>query len=264
IPVFPGTNCEYESARAVDNAGGEAEIFVVKTLTPDLMRESVKEFALKLNKSQALFLPGGFSNGDEPDGSGKFIAIFLRNNIIREAVQDLLDNRGGLICGICNGFQALIKTGLLPFGRIAEPEELNENSASLTFNVIGRHQAKLIRSKIINNNSPWLSDFEIGDVNIIPVSHGEGRFICGQELLNNLALNGQIAAQYVDANNNASQDVNYNPNGSINAVECITSPDGRILGRMGHAERVFNGLYKNAGESIKGASMFSSAVKFFK
>ena len=267
IPVFPGTNCEYESARAVNNAGGEAEIFVIKTLTPDLMRESVKEFALRLNNSQALFLPGGFSNGDEPDGSGKFIAIFLRNNIIREAVQDLLDNRGGLICGICNGFQALIKTGLLPFGRIAEPEELNENSASLTFNIIGRHQAKLIRSKIINNNSPWLSDFEIGDVSIIPISHGEGRFICGQELLNKLALNGQIAAQYVDANNNASQDVNYNPNGSINAIECITSPDGRILGRMGHAERVFKGLYKNAGEnikSIKGASMFSSAVKFFK
>ncbi|MBQ8691942.1 MAG: phosphoribosylformylglycinamidine synthase subunit PurQ, partial [Synergistaceae bacterium] len=264
IPVFPGTNCEYESAKSVNEAGGEAEIFVIKTLTPDLMQASAKEFAAKLNNSQALFLPGGFSNGDDPDGSGKFIAIFLRRPVIREAVQRLLDDRQGLICGICNGFQALIKTGLLPFGRIVESDELNENSASLTFNVIGRHQAKLVRSKVINNSSPWLSDFNIGDVSIMPISHGEGRFICGGELLNKLAVNGQIAAQYVNMEGNASMDVNYNPNGSVNAIECITSPDGRILGRMGHAERVFKGLYKNAGENMGGASMFSSAVKFFK
>ncbi|MBR1603880.1 MAG: phosphoribosylformylglycinamidine synthase [Synergistaceae bacterium] len=264
IPVFPGTNCEYESAKSVTEAGGEAEIFVIKTLTPELMQASAREFAAKLNNSQALFLPGGFSNGDEPDGSGKFIAIFLRSPVIREAVQRLLDDRQGLICGICNGFQALIKTGLLPFGRIVESDELNENSASLTFNIIGRHQAKLIRSKVINNASPWLSDFNIGDVSIMPISHGEGRFICGCELLNKLALNGQIAAQYVDMNGSAAMDVNDNPNGSIAAIECITSPDGRILGRMGHAERVFKGLYKNAGENMGGASMFSSAVKFFK
>lgn len=267
IPVFPGTNCEYESAKAVNSAGGEAEIFVIKTLTPEAMKSSAKEFASKLDQSQALFLPGGFSNGDEPDGSGKFIAIFLRSPVIRDAVQRLLDERGGLICGICNGFQALVKTGLLPFGRIVDvnTKELNENSAALTFNTIGRHQAKLIRSKIIANNSPWLNNSKIGDVYIMPISHGEGRFTCGDAMLKKLFKNGQVAAQYVDMDNNATMDVQYNPSGSLAAIECLTSPDGRILGRMGHAERIFSGLYKNSGfENINDTGMFKSAVKFFK
>ena len=261
IPVFPGTNCEYESARAVERAGGEAEVLVVRTLTPEAMKESVDRFAARLGASQALFLPGGFSNGDEPDGSGKFIAIFLRSPAARSAVEGLLEVRGGLILGVCNGFQALVRTGLLPFGRIVDPDELGEGSAVLTFNAIGRHQSKIVRSRVLSNRSPWLSRTRVGDVFAMPVSHGEGRFVCGVPLLRRLAEAGQVATQYVDLQGSPTMDVQYNPNGSLAAVEGLLSPDGRIFGRMGHAERVGHGLYQNAGRT-GGTMMFESAMDF--
>ncbi|MBQ3395864.1 MAG: phosphoribosylformylglycinamidine synthase [Synergistaceae bacterium] len=257
IPVFAGTNCEYETAKAVMRSGGKAEIFVVKTLTPELMKKSSEEFSRSLKNSQALILPGGFSNGDEPDGSGKFIAIFLRS--VRESIDDLLNNRGGLICGICNGFQALVKTGLLPSGRICEPEELN---TTLTFNRIGRHQSRIINAKIISNHSAWLRKYNIGDVYSMPISHGEGRFMCEESVYSDLMQNGQIAAQYVDLNGNPSMSTQYNPSGSCFAVECVTSPDGRVLGRMGHAERVSRGLYKNVCGNYD-LKFFESACEYF-
>ena len=261
ILVFPGTNCEYESARAVERAGGEAEVLVVRTLTPEAMKESMDRFAVRLGASQALFLPGGFSNGDEPDGSGKFIAIFLRSPAARSAVEGLLEVRGGLILGVCNGFQALVRTGLLPFGRIVDPDELGEGSAVLTFNAIGRHQSKIVRSRVLSNRSPWLSRTRVGDVFAMPVSHGEGRFVCGVALLRRLAEAGQVATQYVDLQGSPTMDVQYNPNGSLAAVEGLLSPDGRIFGRMGHAERVGDGLYQNAGRT-GGTMMFESAMDF--
>ena len=261
IPVFPGTNCEYESARAVERAGGEAEVLVVRTLTPEAMKESVDRFAARLGASQALFLPGGFSNGDEPDGSGKFIAIFLRSPAARSAVEGLLEVRGGLILGVCNGFQALVRTGLLPFGRVVDPDELGEGSAVLTFNAIGRHQSKIVHSRVLSNRSPWLSRTRVGDVFAMPVSHGEGRFVCGVPLLRRLAEAGQVATQYVDLQGSPTMDVQYNPNGSLAAVEGLLSPDGRIFGRMGHAERVGHGLYQNAGRT-GGTMMFESAMDF--
>lgn len=259
IPVFAGTNCEYETAKAIMNSGGHAEIFVVKTLTPELMKESAEEFSRQLTKSNALVLPGGFSNGDEPDGSGKFIAIFLRSPVVRDALEDLLNHRGGLICGICNGFQALVKTGLLPFGRICEPEELN---TTLTFNRIGRHQSRIIHAKVISNHSAWFRKYNIGDVYSMPISHGEGRFVCDESLYAELMKNGQIAAQYVDVHGNPSMYTQYNPSGSCYAVECVTSPDGRVLGRMGHAERVSSGLYQNVN-GIYDLKFFESACEYF-
>ena len=260
IPVFPGTNCEYETARAIERAGGRAEIFVVKTLTPELMRESSEQFANALRASQALMLPGGFSNGDEPDGSGKFIAIFLRSPVVREALEELINDREGLVCGICNGFQALVKTGLLPFGRICEPEELK---AALTFNAIGRHQSRIIRSRVITNNSPWLRKYRVGDVLSMPVSHGEGRFVCSEELFCELMRNGQVAGQYADLDGNVSMKISDNPSGSSYAVECLTSPDGRILGRMGHAERVGEGLYVNVPGKYD-LRFFEGACEYFR
>ena len=260
IPVFAGTNCEYETAKAVEKAGGRAEIFVVRTLTPELMKKSADEFAHELKNSQALVLPGGFSNGDEPDGSGKFIAIFLRSPAVREALEDLIDRRGGLVAGICNGFQALVKTGLLPFGKICEPDELQ---ATLTFNLIGRHQSRIIRSKVINNFSPWLRKTKIGEIYSIPISHGEGRFTCTPEIFEELIKNSQIAGQYVDFNGEPSMETQYNPSGSFAAVECLTSPDGRILGRMGHVERVGRDLYKNVQGNYE-MKFFESAVEFLK
>ena len=263
IPVFAGTNCEYETARAIELSGGKAEIFVVRTLTPDSMKFSTEKFAEILNNSEGLVLPGGFSNGDEPDGSGKFIAIFLRSPLVREAVKNLLDNRDGLICGICNGFQALVKTGLIPYGRIVDSNELDKNSASLTFNRIGRHQSRIVRVKIISNKSAWLRKTDENKIYSVPISHGEGRFKCGDELLKNLFENSQVAAQYVDLNGNVSMNELYNPNGSVNGIECVTSPDGRVLGRMGHAERIGNNLYKNV-EGLYNMQMFESAVEYFK
>ena len=260
IPVFPGTNCEYETARAIERVGGKAEVFVVRTLTSEEMRDSSERFARALRESEALMLPGGFTSGDEPDGSGKFIAIFLRSPVVREALDDLLERRGGLVCGICNGFQALVKTGLLPYGRVCEPEELE---CTLTFNAIGRHQSRIIRSRVITNNSPWLRKYSVGDVLSMPVSHGEGRFVCSEEVFARLMKNGQVAGQYSDTEGRVSMKISDNPSGSSFGVECLTSPDGRILGRMGHAERVGEGLYVNVPGRYD-LRFFEGACEYFR
>ncbi len=260
IPAFPGTNCEYDSARAVRDAGGEPEIFVVNNLSSDEIARSVERFAARLKDSQMIFIPGGFSGGDEPDGSGKFITAFFRSAAVREGVHELLDKRDGLICGICNGFQALIKLGLVPYGRITDP---TEDSPTLTFNTIARHQSRIVRTRVVSNKSPWLALTEVGTVVSVPISHGEGRFLASEETLRALAANGQIATQYVDLEGRASMDVSDNPNGSLWAVEGITSPDGRIFGKMGHAERVGPGLYKNVPGNYD-LRMFESAVRYFR
>ena len=259
IPAFPGTNCEYDSAKAAADAGADPQIFVVKNLTPADVAESVEEFAALVRASQMIFIPGGFSGGDEPDGSGKFITAFFRNQAVKEAVTDLMDNRGGLMCGICNGFQALIKLGLVPFGRIIDTDE---TCPTLTFNTIGRHQSRIARVRIASDLSPWLSYTRPGEVYSVPISHGEGRFICEERLLKKLAENGQIATQYVDLNGDPVSDVHFNPNNSVCAVEGITSPDGRIFGKMGHAERIGSGLYKNVPGNYD-IRMFEAAVRFF-
>ncbi len=260
IPVFPGTNCEYDSAKAVSDAGAEAEIFVINNLTADGVRRSADAFAKKISESQAIFIPGGFSGGDEPDGSGKFITAFLRGDAVKSAVTELLDNRDGLMCGICNGFQALVKLGLVPFGKIIDTDE---SCPTLTFNNIARHQSKIVRTRIASNKSPWLSLCEVGDIVNVPISHGEGKFLADEKTLERLKKNGQIATQYVDAEGNATYDIQYNPNGSSWAIEGITSPDGRVFGKMGHSERIGKDLYRNViGEyDIK---MFASMVKYFK
>ncbi len=260
IPAFPGTNCEYDSAKAMRDAGADPEIVVIKNLTASGIQSSVEEFAEKLKTAQMIFVPGGFSGGDEPDGSGKFITAFFRNAAIKDGVTDLLDNRDGLMCGICNGFQALIKLGLVPYGKIIDTDE---NCPTLTFNTIARHQSRIVRTRIASNKSPWLSLTNVGDVYNVPISHGEGRFLASEELIKELAANGQIATQYVDLNGNATSDVHFNPNNSMYAIEGITSPDGRVFGKMGHSERIGEGLYKNVlGEyDIR---MFEAAVKYFK
>jgi len=260
IPVFPGTNCEYDSAKAFEKAGAKAEIFVINNLTSQNVAESVSEFAKKVNESQMVFIPGGFSGGDEPDGSGKLITAFFRNKEISEAVMNLLKNRDGLMAGICNGFQALIKLGLVPYGEILEADE---NSPTLTFNTISRHQSKIVNTRIASNKSPWLMETKVGDIYTVPISHGEGRFLASEELINKLADNGQVITQYVDLDGNPTYDIQYNPNGSICAVEGIVSPDGRVLGKMGHSERVGANLYKNVVGNYE-MGMFSSAVKYFK
>ena len=259
IPVFPGTNCEYDSAKAFQKAGAKAEIFVINNLTSKNVSESVSEFAKKVNESQIVFIPGGFSGGDEPDGSGKLITAFFRNKEISEAVMNLLKNRDGLMAGICNGFQALIKLGLVPYGEILEADE---NSPTLTFNTISRHQSKIVNTRIASNKSPWLMETKVGDIYAVPISHGEGRFLASEELIKKLADNGQIITQYVDLEGNPTYDIQYNPNGSICAVEGIVSPDGRVLGKMGHSERIGANLYKNV-EGNYDMGMFLSAVKYF-
>ncbi len=260
IPVFPGTNCEYDSARAVADAGAEPEIFVVKNRSADAIARSVEDFAAKIRESQMIFIPGGFSGGDEPDGSGKFITAFFRNGAIKEEVTQLLENRDGLMCGICNGFQALVKLGLVPYGKIIDTDE---NCPTLTFNVIGRHQSRIVRTRVASNNSPWLANTKVGDVYNVAISHGEGRFHCSEELARQLIANGQVATQYVDLSGNATADIHFNPNGSIFAIEGITSPDGRVFGKMGHSERIGEGLYKNVPGNYD-IQMFKSAVEYFK
>ena len=260
IPAFPGTNCEFDSAKAVRDAGAEPKILVINNLSADGISRSVESFAKELKESQMIFIPGGFSGGDEPDGSGKFITAFFRNAEIKEGVTDLLDNRDGLMCGICNGFQALIKLGLVPYGKIIDTDE---NCPTLTFNTIARHQSRIVRTRIASNKSPWLKNTNVGDIYSVPISHGEGRFIADEALVKKLAENGQIATQYVDLLGNATSDIHFNPNDSVYAIEGITSPDGRVFGKMGHSERIGTGLYKNVpGEyDIK---MFKSAVEYFK
>ena len=260
IPVFPGTNCEYDSARAMMDAGADAEIAVIRNLTAADVQRSVEEFAKKAAQAQMIFLPGGFSGGDEPDGSAKFITAFFRNPAIREEVTRLLQNRDGLMLGICNGFQALIKLGLVPYGEIRDTDD---TCPTLTYNIIGRHQSKVVRTRICSNKSPWLAGVEVGSVCSVPISHGEGRFFASQELIQQLAENGQIATQYVDLEGKPTMDTEFNPNGSLFAIEGITSPDGRVLGKMGHSERIGKNLYRNVpGEyDIK---LFENAVKYFK
>ncbi len=260
IPVFPGTNCEYDSARAVMAAGGEAEIVVIGNLTAEDVARSVGTVSAKIAESQMIFIPGGFSGGDEPDGSAKFITAFFRNPAIKEQVTRLLDNRDGLMCGICNGFQALIKLGLVPYGQI---RDIDENCPTLTFNTISRHQSKIVRTRIASNKSPWLQLMNIGDIVNVPISHGEGRFYASKELAMQLAANGQIATQYVDLDGVPSMDTDFNPNGSLFAIEGITSPDGRVFGKMGHSERIGAGLYKNVPGNYD-IRMFEAAVKYFK
>ena len=259
IPVFPGTNCEYDSARAVEKAGGEAEIFVIRNLTAEDVARSVEGFSAKVKESQMIFIPGGFSGGDEPDGSAKFITAFFRNPAVKEAVTDLLDNRDGLMCGICNGFQALIKLGLVPYGKIIDTDE---NCPTLTFNNISRHQSRIVHTRIASTKSPWLSLMNVGDIVNVPISHGEGKFLASPELIAELAKNGQIATQYVDLDGNATSNIDFNPNGSLCAIEGITSPDGRVFGKMGHSERIGDGLYKNVPGEYD-IRMFEAAVKYF-
>jgi len=242
LPVFPGTNCEYDSARAAQKAGLDTQIIVINNQSAQGVADSVSRFAQAVRESQIIFVPGGFSGGDEPDGSGKFITAFFRNPEVREATMDLLKQRDGLMLGICNGFQALIKLGLVPYGEIIDTDE---KCPTLSYNVIGRHQSKIVRTRIASNRSPWLSKVEVGDIVNVPISHGEGRFLCSQDLIQKLAQNGQIATQYVDLNGVPTMDVDFNPNGSVWAVEGITSPDGRVLGKMGHSERIGEGLYCN-------------------
>ncbi|MCM1393669.1 MAG: phosphoribosylformylglycinamidine synthase, partial [[Eubacterium] siraeum] len=242
IPAFPGTNCEFDSAKAMRDAGAEPEIIVINNLSASGISRSMEKFAEALKQSQIVFIPGGFSGGDEPDGSGKFITAFFRNAIIKEGVTDLLERRDGLMLGICNGFQALIKLGLVPYGKIIDTDE---NCPTLTFNTISRHQSKIVRTRIASNKSPWLAGTAVGEVYNVPISHGEGRFFADEKLILELAKNGQIATQYVDFDNRATSEIQFNPNNSAYAIEGITSFDGRVFGKMGHSERIGSGLYKN-------------------
>ena len=260
ITAFPGTNCEYDSAKAMADAGADPSILVINNLSAEGIKRSVEDAARMIGESQMIFLPGGFSGGDEPDGSAKFITAFFRNQQVKDAVTDLIDVRGGLMCGICNGFQALIKLGLVPFGKIIETDA---DCPTLTFNTIGRHQSKIVRTKIVSTISPWLKLMNEGDIVNVPISHGEGRFIANDDLLAQLLKSGQIATQYVDMDGNPTYDIAFNPNNSTMAVEGITSPDGRIFGKMGHSERKGSYLYKNVPGEYDNR-MFEAAVAFFK
>ena len=260
IPVFPGTNCEFDSARAVMEAGAEAEIAVIRNLTAEDVARSVESIAAKIAESQIVFIPGGFSGGDEPDGSAKFITAFFRNPAIKEQVTKLLEERDGLMCGICNGFQALVKLGLVPYGKIIDTDA---NCPTLTFNTIARHQSRIVQTRIASTKSPWLSLMNVGDIVNVPISHGEGKFLAPDALIQELAANGQIATQYVDLNGNPTMDAAFNPNGSLYAIEGITSPDGRVIGKMGHSERFSKGCYTNVPGNYD-IQMFKAAVKYFK
>ena len=260
IPVFPGTNCEIDTARAFEKAGAEVETLIVKNLTQSGIEETIDRMEQIIKSSQMIMLPGGFSGGDEPDGSGKFIATTFRNPRIAQAVNELLQNRDGLMLGICNGFQALIKLGLVPYGEI---RELKPTDPTLTFNTVGRHISHMAYTRVTSVKSPWFAGVNAGDVFAIPVSHGEGRFFADSETVKQLAANGQIATQYVDLSGNPSSDITYNVNGSICAIEGITSPDGRVLGKMGHSERKGENLYKNVPFE-KDQKIFESGVKYFK
>ena len=259
IPVFPGINCEYDTAAAFEAAGAIADIFIVRNLTAAAINDSIDAMVKMINNSQILMLPGGFSAGDEPDGSGKFIATMFRNKKIQEAVNSLLQERDGLMLGICNGFQALIKLGLVPYGEIVD---MKEESPTLTFNKIGRHVSQIVETKIVSNKSPWLNFVEPGDIHSVAVSHGEGRFYAPETEIKRLFANGQVATQYVDKDGNPTMKMPHNPNGSLYAIEGITSPDGRVFGKMGHSERYVPGLMKNI-HGNKDQKIFISGVKYF-
>ena len=260
IPVFPGTNCEYDTVRAFEKAGAETDVLVVRNLCSTDIENTIERMEKAIRNAQIIMLPGGFSGGDEPDGSGKFIATTFRNPKIAEAVMELLKNRDGLMLGICNGFQALIKLGLVPYGEI---RETSETAPTLTFNTLGRHVSRMVYTRITSVKSPWFAEVKAGDVVTVPVSHGEGRFVADDATLAQLIENGQIATQYVDLNGTPSGEIAWNPNGSVCAIEGITSPDGRVLGKMGHSERKGTDLYRNVpGE--KDPRIFESGVAYFK
>jgi phosphoribosylformylglycinamidine synthase len=260
IPAFAGTNCEYDTAKRFEEAGAKPIIYVMKNRSVDDIEQSIRDMSALIKGCQMIAIPGGFSGGDEPDGSGKFIATAFKNPRIGDAVADLLQNRDGLILGICNGFQALIKLGLVPFGKISP---LKENSPTLTYNKISRHVSSIVNIRVASTKSPWLFGTKLNEVYSQPVSHGEGRFVCDSGLFKTLEANGQIAAQYVDDRGNASSEYPFNPNGSYYAVEALTSPDGRILGKMGHSERIGDNLYKNR-EGNYDMKIFESGVAYFK
>ncbi len=260
IPVFPGTNCEVDSQRAFERAGAKTDIHIINNLSGDDLNKSINQLAEKIKEANIVMIPGGFSGGDEPDGSAKFITAVFRNPVIKEAVTDFLENRDGLMIGICNGFQALIKLGLVPYGKIMDA---TADSPTLTYNKIGRHVSCLVRTRVGSVKSPWMSENEVGDIHTIPVSHGEGNFICNKKLLQKLIENGQVVTQYVDFDNNPSMDIRHNPNHSVLAVEGISSPDGRILGKMGHSERIGANVYKNV-VGDKDMKLFEAAVNYFK
>ncbi len=259
IPVFPGTNCEYDMANAFNTYGGDSDIFVIRNLSAKDMEDSVNEFAKHIQNSQMIAIPGGFSGGDEPEGSAKFINAFFRNPKIKDAVEEMLYTRDGLMIGICNGFQALIKLGLVPFGRIVP---LTAESPTLTYNTIGRHQSQLTLTRICTNKSPWLSCCNVGDIHNIPISHGEGRFVAPESVIKQLIANGQVATQYVDLSGNPTMDVAFNPNSSMYAIEGIISPDGRVLGKMGHTERLTDNVAKNVSGN-KEQLLFKGGVDYF-
>ena len=261
IPVFPGTNCEYDSARAFERAGAEAVVKVVRNQTAEEIRDSVEIFTKAIRDAQIIMFPGGFSAGDEPDGSAKFFATAFRNEKLKEAVMDLLNNRDGLVLGICNGFQTLVKLGLVPYGEII-PSQLPD-SPTLTTNTIGRHVSKMAYLKVVSNRSPWLAQASLGGIYCNPVSHGEGRFVADQKWMDRLFANGQVATQYVDADGNLAQDEEWNMNGSYAAIEGITSPDGRVYGKMAHSERIGDSVAINIyGE--QDLKLFESGVKYFR
>ena len=260
IPVFPGTNCEYDTARACIRAGIDPEIVVVRNLTTDFLTQSAQALERAIRSAQMVVIPGGFSGGDEPEGSGKFIASFLRSPALADAIMDLLKHRDGLMLGICNGFQALVKLGLVPYGEI---RDMDETCPTLTYNLIGRHQSSYVTTRVASVNSPWMLKSQVGDLHTIPISHGEGRFVAPQSALESLIANGQVATQYVDAAGQPTMDIAFNPNGSIAAIEGIFSPDGRVMGKMGHLER--RGQY--VGVNIPGNKhqpLFESGAEYFK
>ena len=260
IPVFPGTNCEYDSKRAFEKAGAKVELVLIRNKTAEDIKKSIDELEKAIRSSQIVMLPGGFSAGDEPEGSGKFIATVLRNAKLKAAIDDLLDNREGLMIGICNGFQALIKLGLLPDGYI---KEMSDDDATLTFNTIGRHLSQMVDTRIASVKSPWMANVSVGDIHTIPISHGEGRFVAPKHVLDELFDNGQVITQYVDPSGNVTMESPYNPNGSMMAIEGIVSRDGRVLGKMGHSERQGNNRFKNIyGEMDQ--KIFEAGVKYFK
>ncbi len=260
IPVFPGTNCEFDSAKRFTMAGAECETVLVGNITEDLLKDSIKKMSEAIRSSQIIMFPGGFSGGDEPEGSGKFIASFFRNEQLKDDIHEFLNNRNGLILGICNGFQALIKLGLLPYGEI---KDMTEESPTLTFNTIGRHQSMIVRTRVASNSSPWLSKVKVGDIYNVAISHGEGRFIADTKSLIQLSDNGQVATQYVDINGNPTLKAPYNPNASLMAIEGIISPDGRVFGKMGHVERSGENIFKNVPGEYD-MHIFEAGVEYFK
>ena len=260
IPVFPGTNCEYDSAKAFEDSGAIVSTVVFKNLKPQDIQDSIELFAKEIEKAQIIMFPGGFSAGDEPDGSGKFISSIFRNPKLKDLIHKHLYEKDGLMLGICNGFQALVKLGLLPYGEI---REMDDTMPTLTFNTISRHQSKMVNTKVVSKMSPWFSEVELGEEFIVPISHGEGRFIVSKELEEELIANGQIATQYVDFDGNATYDIDFNPNGSIDAIEGITSPDGRILGKMGHSERCYRDILKNM-PGRKDQKIFEAGVNYYR